>query len=162
MSVQVTYKAMATVAETIAQNTGSAPASTNVVTHTEYDEAFSLSALTTPPATKVAEFLMTLDTGAFTIDLRDLTGTNAGVIDGNGLKVQVFRFKNLGANTMTLTFGGSNPYNLLGSAFVVDIPAGAHFMYFGNDATPDIASGAKEIDVTGTGAQTAEVTIIMG
>lgn len=162
MSVSVTYAATCTVAETLANNTGSAPASTRVVTHTDYNETASLTAATTPPVTTVAAFLLTLTAGAATIDLRALTGTNGASTDGNGLKVQILRFKNLGANIMTLTPGASNGIDLLGSASSLAVPAGGHFMMYFNDASPDISSTDKTIDVAGTGSQTAEVTIVMG
>lgn len=161
-SVTVTYAATCTVAETLATNTGSAPASTRVVTHTEYNEAASLTASTTPPVTTVAEFLLTLSGGAATVDLRALTGTNGASIDGNGLKVQVLRVKNLGANIMTIVPGASNGIDLLGASSSLTIPAGGHAMIYFNDASPDISGTDKTLDVTGTTTQTSEWTIVMG
>lgn len=131
----------------------------NAILHNAYNEGSTLTAATTPPVTKIAEFLLTLTDGAATIDLRSLTGTNGAIIDGNGLKVQLLRIKNLGANNMTFEEGASNGY-ALGSSIVV-LPGGIAQIYF-NDASPDIGSSDKTIDVAGTGAQTAEITIIMG
>ncbi len=159
MSVTVVYKANVTVSETLPNNTGSASATKRIVTHDEYDESFTLNSASTPPATQVAEFLLTLSSGTATIDLRNLVGTNGGAIDGNGLKVQIIRVKNLGANPMTFSEGGSNGYAL--ADFTV-LPTPAHVQFFFGDQSPDIAAGDKTIDVAGTLAQTAEVTIIMG
>lgn len=161
MSVVVTYAATASVVETLPNNTGSAAAASRVVTHTEYNEATSLNASSTPPATLVAEFLLTLSSGAATIDLRDLEGTNGASVDGNGLKVQIVRIKNLGANIMTFNNGASNPHNMFSDDGHTVFPGG-HIMIFSNDGGDDIDGSHKTWDVAGTGAQTAEVTIIMG
>lgn len=162
MSVAVTYSAIATVVETLPTNTGSAAASTRVVTHAEYNESASLNSGSTPPVTLVAEFLLTLSSGAATIDLRTLTGTNGAVVDGNGLKVQIVRIKNLGANDMTIKGGSATPHNLFTVTTGQKIFPGGHIQHFTNDNGDDIDATHKFWDVTGTGAQTAEVTIIMG
>lgn len=161
MSLSVTYAATCTIAETLPTNTGSAAASTRVVTHAEYNEATTLTAASTPPVTIQASFLLTLTAGAATIDLRALTGTNGASIDGNGLQPQIVRIKNLGANTMTISTGASNGH----AAFTADglaIPPSGHAMLFLNDGTENIDATHKTWDVAGTGSQTAEVTIVMG
>lgn len=162
MSVTVNYAATATVTETLANNTGSAAAGSRVVTHAEYNEAASLNAGSTPPVTIVAEFLMTLISGAKTINLRTLEGTNDAVVDGNGLKVQIVRIKNLGANPMTFKGGASNPHNMFTETDGQVVFPGGHIMLFSNDGGDDIDDTHKTWDVTGTAAQTAEITIIMG
>lgn len=158
MSVTVTYAATCTVAETLATNTGSAPAATRLVTHTDYNETATLNSGSTPPATTCAHFLATLSSGALTVDLRALNGTNGAVIDGNGLKVQVLRIKNLGANPLVITEGASNGY-ALGDITVL---AGGHSMNYYNDSAPDISGSDKTLDLAGTGAQTSEWTVVMG
>lgn len=162
MSVAVTYAATCTVVETLANNTGSAPAATRVITHTDYNESATLTSGTTPPVTTVAEFLLTLSSGAATVDLRALTGTNGASTDGNGLKVQILRVKNLGANVLTIVPGASNGIDLLGASSSLTVYPGGHAQFYFNDASPDISSTDKTLDVTGTGAQTSEWTIVMG
>ena len=159
MSVVVTYTAQVKVVETLAVNTGSASATNRVVTHDQYDESGQYTGATSPPVTTVAEFLQALTAGAATIDLRALTGTNGGAVDGNGLKVQMLRVKNLGANNLTLSEGASNGY-AIGAGIVV--PPGGHVQFFGADGFPDIDATHKTIDLAGTGAQTSEITIVMG
>lgn len=161
-AISVTYAATATVVETLPNNTGSAADARRKITHDQYNESVTLDSGTTPPATLVAEFLATLSGGALTVDLRALTGTNGASVDGNGLKVQVLRVKNLGANTLTIDPGASNGIDLLGASSKIVIPAGGHFMMYFNDASPDISGTDKTLDLTGTGAQTSEWTIIMG
>lgn len=160
MAISCIWAQTITTTETLAD--GALASANSAVIHSAYNEGATIAAGTTPPATKIASFLLTLSSGAATIDLRDLVGTNAGAVDGNGLKVQLFRVKNLGANVMTFTFGASNPYNIFGASGVLEVPVGGVFMLYGADALPDIGSSAKEIDVAGTAAQTAEITVIMG
>lgn len=162
MSVSVTYAATCTIVETLPVNTGSAADATRKVTHDQYNESGTYNSGTTPPVTLQASFLLTLSGGAASIDFRALTGTNGASVDGNGLKVQIFRFKNLGANNMVITPGASNGIDLFGASSSITVPPGAHFTFFLADQAPDIAAGDKTIDVAGTGSQTAEVTVVMG
>lgn len=161
MAVECVWSTMATVKETISVNTGAmTPSDLNrQLVFDAYDHNGRMDATTTPAATKFAKFLLTLSTGAATIDLSSLTGTNGALINGTGLKVQLIMIKNLGAALMTFAEGGSNGY-AIGSSLVVH-PSGVGFIY-APEVLPDIASGAKTIDVTGTGSQTAEITIVMG
>ncbi len=161
MSISVAYGFKLTTTETLAD--ASLSSSANQVIHNAYDEAGTLTALTTVPVTKEASFLLALTAGAATIDLRALTGLNGASVDGNGLKVQFMRIKNLGANNMVFVPGASNGYELLGASGSVTAYANGGLVMIGaNDKAPDIGSSTKTIDVTGTGSQTAEITIIMG
>ncbi len=163
MAVTVTYAAVCTIAETLPTNTGSAAAATRVVTHSEYNESATLTSVTTPPVTLQASFLATLSSGTLSIDLRALTGTNGASVDGNGLKVQVVRVKNLGANTLTIKSGASNGHTGFFTATTGQIiPAGGHIQIYTNDSGDDIDATHKTWDLTGTGAQTSEWTIVMG
>lgn len=161
-AVSVVYKAYATITETLPTNTGSASDSKRIVTHDQYDEGATLNSGTTPPVTLQASFLLTLTAGAATIDLRALVGTNGAVVDGNGLKVQICRIKNLGANIMTFKEGGSNGHNFFTATDGTIVHPGGFVMILSNDNTADIAAADKTWDVTGTGSQTAEVTIVVG
>jgi hypothetical protein len=164
MSVVVTTKYLLTTVETLPNNTGSAPDATRAVTHSDYDEAFTLNATSTPPATLIAAFLLTLSSGAATIDLRALTGTNGGPVDLNGKKVQEVRIKNLGANPMVIKAGASNGHTgLIGGTTGETITANGGILMKHSANGGDTVDGThKTWDVTGTAAQTAEVTIIAG
>lgn len=161
-SVSVAYQAVATATETLETNPDSATSTKRVVTHTEFNEQFTLNNLSTPPVSKVAEFVQTLAEGVATIDLRALTGTNGASVDGNGLRPQVVRVKNLGANDLTIEPGASNGYDLFGASSVIVIPAGAHVQFFTNDGGVNIDATHKTLDLTGTDEQTSEWTIVMG
>lgn len=167
MALTVTVASTLTIAETLPTNTGSAVDAKRVVTHEAYNVARTLTATTTPPVTTQASFLLTLSGGLATIDLRELVGTNGASIDGNGLKVQELRIRNLGADPMTFYEGATDGHNL----FSVNSGAGvggqvvfasgfAHLETY--DHGDDISATTKTIDVIGTGSQTAEITIVMG
>ncbi len=162
MSVSVNYAATVTVQETLGTNTGSAPAATRVITHSDYNEAASLNASSTPPATVCAHFLQALTAGAATVNLAALTGTNGATVDTTGLKVQVLRVKNLGANNLVITPGASNGIDLFGGSSSVTVFPGGHVQFFLNNAAPDVAAGDRTLDLAGTGSQTSEWTIVAG
>lgn len=161
-SVTVTYAATCTVQETLANNTGSAPAATRLITHTDYNESGTYNAGTTPPMTTCAHFLATLSSGSLTVDLRALTGTNGASTDLNGLKPQIIRIKNLGANTLTIKKGASNGHNAFTATDGFVVQPGGHVQIFTNDNTDDVDGTHKTWDLTGTGAQTSEWTIVGG
>ena len=157
MAVAVTYAFDITAKETL---TNAVDSASPIITHAEYNETDRLSSTTTPAITKYAAFLATLTAGALTINLAALTGTNGIAVDLTGLRIQLLRIKNLGANTMTFAEGASNGIALVCGSIIV--PTGGVFQYFFNDAAPDVAAGDRTIDVTGTAAQTAEITIVAG
>ena len=163
MSVELTYRADATVKETLTEaGTPSASAGNRLITHNEFNTTAALTGSTTPPVTKVAAFVQALTGGAATIDLMSLTGTNGVTVVGDGLKVQLFKMKNLGANVMSATIGAATPYALAGADFKMTLTQNQEFTFYGNDATPDISGTVKHIDLAGTTTQTAEITIVMG
>ncbi len=162
MSVTVTWAMTCTIAETLANNTGSAPIATRLITHTDYNESGTLNSGSTPPATLCASFLQALSSGTATIDLRTLVGTNGAVTDGNGLKVQIVRIKNLGANPLTVVEGASDGHNFFSATDGTVIQPSGVVMLFSNDNADDIGATNKTWDLTGTLAQTSEWTIVMG
>lgn len=161
MPVSVSYAANVSVTETL---TDTYLAANSSVLHNGLNNAVTLNSGTTPPATMVADFALTLSSGAGTIDLRALTSTNAKTIDGNGLKVQVVKLRNKSTNSnpMTLTTGATNGYELLGPSWSIVLQVGAEIQLFLNDASPDIAAADKTIDVAGTGSQVLECLFVLG
>lgn len=167
MAVSVTYEAKCKVVETVADTFVSSTDNTvtfNNAANDGINKTATLNSGSTPPATKHAGGELTLTAGAGTLDLRALTGLAGGAIDGNGLKVQVAKFRNksTNANLMTISEGAANGYSLLGSAWTLDLQPGQEITLFGNDATPDVAGTDKDIDIAGTGSQVLEYEIVMG
>lgn len=164
MAVNVTYASTVTVEETLATNIPAAAAANRKVTHTLFNTSASLTSATTVPVTQVAAFEQSLTDGAATIDLTSLTGTNGSTVAMTGLKVQILKLKakSTNANVITASEGASNGYELAGDGWKVALAAGQEVTIYGNDAAPDVASGAKTIDLAGTGTQTLEVMIVAG
>jgi hypothetical protein len=127
------------------------------VQHTQFNET-----ITPDPAVIYSGDVYALDTGAATIDLRALRTVAGGEGDGNGMKVQGFYFKNLGANPMTITQGASNPYLIFGTSGSVIVPPGASFSMAYNDASADVSGTVKTIDIAGTGSQQFRAAFLLG
>lgn len=163
MSVAVTYVSQINAVET---SGGAFVGTDNTVTVNGMNRTESLTASTSVPVTTQTAFQKALSAGAGTIDLTDLPDHNgvASEIDGTGLKLQVAKFANpsSNANSITVTFGASDPYLLAGSAWKVILQPGQEVTFFLNEAAPNIASNAKDIDIAGTGSQVLNVQLIMG
>lgn len=124
----------------------------------------TLDGTTTPAVTKEASLALALSSGSITLDLTAIADANGGTVDGTGLKVQTIKLANPADNNGAITIvpGASNAYNLFGSAFSLTIPVGGEILAYLPEGTPDIASGAKEIDITGTGTDPLNIQITMG
>jgi hypothetical protein len=134
---------------------------------TGLDTAITLDATTDVPVSKHSEGEMALTAGALSINLAALPGkTSEETVNGTGLKVQYWKFRNkaTNANAMTLTKGASNGYGQgpSGGSWTIVLAPGQESIRYGNEADPDIASGARTIDVAGTGAQVLEYELVMG
>ena len=165
MSVALTYLTNLTVSEELPNNTDSfAAASNRTVSHTNFNKSATLSASTSPAATKVAAFQQALTVGAATIDLTALVGTNGAAVTGATLKVQAVKFSApaTNANAITVTAGAVNGYDLAGTGWSVELKPGMEVVLFGNNATPAIGASDCAIDLAGTGSQVLNCIIVMG
>ena len=153
------YATQLTVTEILAGNV--VGLSDKLVKHTTLNKSELLDSTTTPPVTLVVS---NAQAGSGTIDLTSMVGTNDTAVDGSGLKVQAAKFANpsTNANAITVKFGASDAYLLGGAAWTFILEPGMEIVAYGNDATPDIAAGAKDIDVAATGVQPLNYTIVMG
>lgn len=115
-----------------------------------------LTASSTVPATKVWTDERSLVAGSDSIDLTSLTGPAGTSIDFTGLKVCLLAIAADKDNTEPIKFdvGAANGYNLFGSATSeLSLDAytgqyGAGVAMFCPETLPDVAAGAKAIDVT--------------
>ncbi len=122
-----------------------------------------LNSASTPAVTKSAYHDYAFTAGAVTIDLTALADAVNVAFSGTGLKVQTVIIKNpTGNGAITLVPGAANPYNLFGAAFKIIIPAGSWVGAYMPEGTPDVAGGAKNIDVTGTGTETFYIGFTLG
>ena len=162
MSIQTTLQMVVNTVETLTVNVPAAQ-NTSSITQSGYNSNYTLPNGSVP-AVECAYFEQALSGGVASIDLRNLSGTNGRVIDLNGLKVQVVKFKAkaTNANPLTVTVGASNGYLLAGAAWKVVLQPGQEVLFYGNEAAPDVGATAKTIDLSGTGSQSVEVVIIAG
>lgn len=165
MSLSVTYVSKVTILETL---TGDFVDPANAtVGFNGLDLTETLTGATTVPVTKHAEDTLAMTAGAATINLAALPGKTAEeTVVGTGLKVQYLKIVNpiTNANSITVSKGASNGYglNAAGTTWSVPLSPGQEFTFRGNDSAPDIAAGARTIDVAGTGTQSVEYVVVMG
>lgn len=137
------------------------------VTANQLTEDLALTSSTTPPVTKHGGGELTMSTGTGSIDLTAVPGlTSEETVVGTGLKLQALKLRNksTNANIITVAKGASNGYGLDASAtdWDVTLSPGQEVTFYLDDAAPDIASGARILDVTGTGSQVLEYHAVMG
>lgn len=166
MSVSLTVTAVNTATEVLAGNSPAASNARKTVTHDQWGESHSLNGASSPPVSAIAIKQAALVSGVLTIDLTALTGwgTNGATVNGNGLKVQYLKLRNpaTNANPIKVAVGASNGYAMHGSDWAITLQPGQWANFYGNNASPTIGSGAKNLDLTGTAAQALDVMIVMG
>jgi len=162
-TVSVAYASNITITETFSV----ANAADNTILVNTYNQTGTLTASSTVPATVQATFPLTMSGGTGSINLAALPGLDSSqTIDGTGLKAQLLLLLNpsTNANSITVAKGASNGYgwNTAGTSWTVSLSPGQWAMFGGNDVGPDVASGARLLDVTGTGSQVLDVSIVLG
>lgn len=127
----------------------------------------TLTGATDVPVTKHAEDALALTAGAATINLASLPGITAEeTVNFTGLKLQFAIFENpaTNANKIKIAKGASNGYGTCASGDDWDVtlsPGQRHKMEL-DDAAPDVAAGARTLDVTGTGTQVLNYVLVAG
>lgn len=163
MSVSVTMGMKLTAVETLDDAVPAISSSNRTVTFDGFDlDDLTLNVSSNPPATKCAYFTKTLAAGAGTIDLTALPHQEGVTVDGTGLKVQGLIVRNDGDNNLVIEPGDSNAYNLLGATFKITVFPGCTCEFEFQDQTPDIASGAKSLKLTGTLVEESSWGFILG
>lgn len=160
MAVSLAYALKADVTETLETNVDAA--NNPSIVHSKYSLSGTLNATSSVPATKVVAGKFALTAGARTLDLTNLVGTNGATVNGTGLKVQSLLLRPRGPSAMTFSQGAANPYQFGGANWSIRRASGQAVMLLGNDQDPDIAGGAKNIDVAGVGTEEFEMVIVMG
>lgn len=125
------------------------------------------NASSTIPVTKESYKVYTFTAGAITIDLTSIVDAFGVTFSGSGLKVQGIVIINPAGNaSINVAPGASNGYALFGAGNDITIPGNASYDTFVvawlPEGTPDVAGGAKNIDVTGTGTESFKIGLILG
>lgn len=161
-TISCSYKSELT---TVITFTGDYVGTDDTATIDGMDATATYTASTSVPVTKVASGTVTLSSGTGSIDLTSLTGLTADeVVTMLGLKPQFVKLRNksTNANVITIAEGASNGHALLGASFSFKLLPGQEALFNLNEAAPDVASGDRIWDITGTGSQVLEYTIVGG
>lgn len=166
MSVQsLAYASKVSGVESVsASNAPAATSGTNTISSGGFDTAANLSPSSTPAITSLAYNTVALTAGAATIDLTNLTATGGGALSLSGLKIRVIKFKcpTGNAGNMTIAKGASNGWAPIGSTFSQVIPPGGEVTIYQPSGGTAVGSGAKNLDCSGTGTDTVNVTFGAG
>lgn len=162
-TISAAYSSSIAVTETFS----SASSADNTILVNGISETGTLTASSTVPATKHTYYTLTMSGGTGSIDLTSLPGLTADeTVVGTGLKLQLLKLKvpTSNANPVTIAKGASNGYGLpvAGTTWTVTLSPGQSAMFYLADLAPDVASGARILDVTGTASQTLEVGVVLG
>lgn len=136
----------------------------DTITINQLNVSGTLNSTSSPAVSDGAAIQKALSAGAATIDLTAVTGYRGVTKDFTGLRLQLLFLHNpsTNANNITVTFGASNPYNALGASFLVVLTPGQRMLFYGDNDTPAVAAGAKNIDLAGTGSQVLNVIMTFG
>jgi hypothetical protein len=164
MTISAAWAMTLTVTETLSGPFVSATAKDKDLVVNGLNKSGTINAGSTPPATLHAAYTLALTGGAGQLDLRALLGSQGIAVDGNGLKVQACILVNpsSNANTITITNGSTNGYTLFGASGQVTLSPGDRLMIYRPDTAPDVAAGAKLLDLAGTGAQVLDYQFVLG
>jgi hypothetical protein len=118
--------------------------------------------LTSAQVDAAAVFEKALSNGAGVIDMTALTGAFGAAVNADTKAIVAMLLVNTGANLMTIQPGDSLPYPLLASsAGKKDIQPGGYILeYFGATGPVVATASAKNVKITGTGAQVLDVAFI--
>jgi hypothetical protein len=157
----VVYTSELTVTESVSGSAPDLASGRDSVVHSGFDSSDNATPTTSPPVSLNANFTQALSSGAGTVDLTNLPGTT-GAVNGTGLKVRFIKIQNTSTNPMTFVQGASNGYGLLGSSWSITLAGGQEILLSLQAGCPTIGSGAKKIDITGTGSNSFNIVVVLG
>lgn len=165
MSLKVAIRSEISVVETFTGDFVSP--NDRTVTFNGLSETLSLTNDGDVPVTKHADYTVPLSSGVATVNLAALPGkTLDELLNATGLKLQGIKLKNPATNAhkITATRGASNGYGLCASGdnWILPLSPGQSALLSGNEANPDVASGARTIDLAGTGAEVLDLQLLLG
>ena len=160
MSVVVQYTGICQATETRVDALSSSP----VTIYDALNKTASYTGATTPAVTSTANSNKAMAAGAGTIDLTNIPGTNGVGVNGNGLKIQMYKFQAPLTNGAAITIknGAASGYLLGGVAFSMTLPPGGEFQGYMANVSQSIGAGNKNLDLSGTGTDSINYEIHMG
>ena len=164
MSLRVSYASRLTVTETLEGVYVSGGDAT--VTTGGLDTTATLTASSTPPATKYSAGRLTLSGGAGTINLTSLPDANgvAARVSFEGLELSAYKLRNLstnGNNILVMDPATTDPYSLF-AEFTLRPGEEILCLYATQVSLDSVTSGACNIGISGTGSQVLEFEFVAG
>lgn len=166
-SVKVEWKQTYEATETLALGLDNVPGET-AFPHSLGSPGGTLSATSTPPATKTFSDNVALVAGTKTLDLQALAGPAGTTVNFTGLKVQLIALRCPEGNTLPVLVqkGDANAYNLLGadnaSAETFEVMPGDDILIKRHDTLEDVDATHSDIKFTGNGTETINVGLTAG
>lgn len=160
MAISVLAKLNVTTTETL---TGDDLNADSQLLHSGYDVNRTLTASTTPDATKAAYQTVAMTAGAATIDLTSLL-LNAVAVTFSGLKPRVVLVTAIAANSgnVTVAKGASNGYDGMGGSFSVTLEPGQSFAFDFAAAGNAVGGSNKTLDLSGSGTDGVRLSAVAG
>lgn len=161
MSIKVDIRAEVTATEVLS---GGDIIGTFEVPHAGYNQRLVADANTTPNVTKAAYQQTNMIAGAGSIDLTNLL-LDAAAVTLTGLQPRGILITALPANAgdVTVSKGASNGYTGLGNSFSATLKPGASVMMAWTlDNAVAVGSGAKTLDLSGTGTDGVQLSVVAG
>lgn len=167
-TIAVTYQTTLDITETVPAASLNGLNAQKVILGTGNDLSLTLDSNSVPSPTKQAVGTLTLSGGAGTIDFSALTELNGIALDVSGgtYKLLAYRFRNKGANSMSISKGASNGLAAALGTLAIILPALTSTVpsqvsaVLGAGVTVD--GTHKTLDVAGTGAQTLDYELVFG
>lgn len=166
MSVQVSYRTNLTVLETLSSNVPGATDPT--ITHDAFNTSLSLNAdaairrsLYPINATKCAIFE---HQGNGTINLKSLSGTNGALVNANTLHLICYKLRCPDTNIMSIEVGegATNGFPIFGAGKSIEMMPGQEMQFFYSDASPQITTSDRNIDVQAEGGDVLQCMFVFG
>lgn len=164
MTVAANYSTQLTTVETPTVGVP-AIASNQTITQNQFNTTLNLSAGSTPPVSASSKEQLTMASGAIAIDLTNLVALGGAVLNCNGSRVRMAKFKSpkTNSNPMTVSVAGSNGYTGFGANFNCTIPVGGEVTYYDGGAGGAVNSTNKALAIAGTGnTDVCQVEIVIG
>lgn len=134
----------------------------STINHKGYDYSDTFTPSTTTVVNVISSQPYALISGALTVDLTSLIGTNGVTISLSGKKPVAIRIVNTGTHRLTVDRGASNGYTGFdgAAAFSEGLDVGGRTTKFLGTTAVTIDATHKTLDFAGTGTDTFTITVI--
>lgn len=137
------------------------------VTNDQLSESDTINGSSSVPVDDDSASEITLSSGTGTLNLASMTGLTAEeVVNATTKKVQFLKLKNksTNANKIKIARGASNGFGTCASNddWSVTLSPGQSVLFSLDEASPDVASDKRLLDLTGTASQVLQYHVVVG